>query len=431
MKIKLILLLTLFYFGLAGLALAADGPVKITGVHIHGDTEKKVSYIEGNVRIVQGSTVITTNKATVYTDKKQVLLERNVRLTNSEGSVTADGLEYDFRQKSGTFRGKVVLKRNASADKKKKIKKDPFTLYADELFLETKTKNFTAAKCRFEHKDFKGTADQITYNDLGEAMILRGHVDLKRPKGEVLQGAEILIGLKDKSFKTANNVSIQLEVDDDESDKTKREPVKATGDAVRGDTEKKITYLEGNVRITQGSNVITTAKATIYNGPKKQAIFETHVKLENADGMVEADALDYDLRQKSGTFRGNVVMRRKASQDLKTKAKKDPFTLRGNELFLETKTKNFTVTNGIFTHKDFNGGADQLIYHDVEEEMVFRGHVDLKRAKGETIQGEETRIFLKDKGFLATKHVNIQIDVDDDQPGQNNSKPAPEPIREK
>jgi lipopolysaccharide export system protein LptA len=434
MKTKLILVLVLLYFGLIGRALAADEPVKVTGLNIHGDTEKKISYLEGNVRLVQGSTVITTDKATIYTDKKQVLLESHVRFKNSDGTVTADLLEYDFRKKEGTFRGNVVMQRKAFQAQKKKTKKDPFTLYADELFLETKTKKFTATMGKFAHQDFNGTADLITYSDPGEEMILRGHVDLKRPKGEVIQGEEVRIGLKDKSFTTTNSVNIEIEVDDDEPDRTKREKVKATGDTIRGDTAKKITYLEGNVRIIQGSTVITTDKATIYNDKKKQAIFENHVKLENADGMVNADVLDYDLRKKAGTFRGNVVMQRKASQDQKKKVKKDPFTLSGDQLFLETKTKNFTAANGVFAHKDFNGTADQLIYHDLEEEMIFRGHVNLKRAKGETVQGEETRIYLKDKSFVSTNNVSIQIDIDDDKEDQNKQKPTrPEnkPVKEK
>jgi lipopolysaccharide export system protein LptA len=420
MKTKLVLVLTLLYFGLiGGLALAADEPVKITGRNIHGDTGKKISYLEGNVRLVQGSTVITTDKATIYTDKKQVLLESHVQFGNRDGIVTADSLEYDFRKKSGTFRGNVVMRRKASQNKKSKTKKDPFTLYAAELFLETKTKNFTAAKGRLAHKDFNGTANLITYNDSGAEMTLCGRVDLKRPKGEAIQGEEIRINLQDKSFTATNEVNIQIAVDGDEPDKTKREPVKATGDTIRGDTEKKVTYLEGNVRITQGSTVITTAKAKIYNGSKKQAIFENRVKLVNEDGMVEADALNYDLRKKTGTFRGNVLMQRQASQDPKKKVKKDPFTLSGAELFLETKTKNFTAIRGQFVHQDFNGGADQLIYHDSEEELIFRGHVNLRRPKGETVQGEETRIYLKDKGFVATNKVSIQIDVDDDKTGQS------------
>jgi lipopolysaccharide export system protein LptA len=404
----------LLYVGLIGKVLAED-PVKITGLHIHGDTERKISYLDGNVRLVQGKMVITTNKATVYTDKKQVVLEQNVRLVNPDGSVTADRLEYDFRQKSGTFRGNVILKRKASRDLKKKTQKEPFTLYAQELFLETKTQNFTGCKCRFEHKDFNGTAGQVIYDDDGETMSLQGDVDLKRPQGELLQGDQIRIGLKDKSFIATGRTNVQLEVDD-ETDKTKREPVKAAGDVIRGDTDKKITYLEGNVRIAQGAELITTDKATIDNGPKKRAVLETNVKLENKDGMVAAAALDYDLRKKAGTFRGKVVMRRKASRDPKNKVKRDPFILRCNELFLETKTKNFIATRGNFEHQDFKGSADQMVYHDKDEELIFRGHVDLKRTTGETINGEETRIYLKDKSFVATNQVKVQIEIDDSEP---------------
>jgi lipopolysaccharide export system protein LptA len=442
MKTKLIVVLLVLFLGLIGEAATTEEPVRATGDNIHGDTAKKITYLQGNVRFVQGATVITTDKATVYTEQKQVTLEGRVKLVNKDGTVTAEALDYNFRKKAGTFRGNVALRRKAVPAQDNKVQKDPFTLYGDELFLDTQTKNFTATRGRFEHQDFRGTADQISYSDSDEEMVFSGHVDLKRTKGEAIRGEEVRIYLKDKSFTAADNVSVQIEVDDDEADQKKKdqgqtapakaaqvkvssaksertkpakqnEPVQATGDRIRGDTENKVTYFEGHVRITQGTTVITTDKATVYTD-KKQAFLEKQIRLTNPDGTVDAETLDYDLRKKAGTFRGNVALRRKAVPARNKQAKKEPFTLNATELFLETQTKNFTAVQGRLKHQDFWGSADRFSYNDRDEEMVLRGQVDLQRTNGEAIKGEETRIFLKDKSFVSSDNVMMQIQVDDD-----------------
>jgi lipopolysaccharide export system protein LptA len=202
-------------------AAAADEPVKATGTHIYGSTETKVSHIEGNVRIIQGSTTLTTDKATIYTDKKQVILEKQVRLVNPDGTVAADYLDYDLRKKDGLFRGNVIMQRKESKQNPKDAKssrKDPFSLYANELQLNTNTKNFTAIGARFEHRDFQGTANQIVYNDSTEEMVFSGNVYIKRTKeGEEIRGEETKINLKDKSFIVTKNVSVEFEVKDDDN----------------------------------------------------------------------------------------------------------------------------------------------------------------------------------------------------------------------
>ncbi|HYH01724.1 MAG TPA: LptA/OstA family protein [Bacillota bacterium] len=216
----LVIILGLF-LGLGGIAAAADEPVKATGTYIYGDTEKKISHIDGNVRITQGSTVITTDKATIYMDKKQVVLEGKVVLVNPDGTVTADYLDYDLRKKTGQFKGNVVMQRKAVKDSKaKKNTKDPFTLWAEELYLESDQKNFIATRAKFDHKEFKGTANQVTYTDSSEEMLFNSDVHLKKGKGEEIRSEEIKVNLKDKSFAATNNVSIQMEVDDEEEDKT-------------------------------------------------------------------------------------------------------------------------------------------------------------------------------------------------------------------
>lgn len=207
----------------------AEDKVKVTGDRIRGDTEKKILYITGNVRIVQGSDVITTDAATVDLDQKLLFLEGTVTFTNGDDLVvSADNLDYNMKKKNGTFKNNVLVQR---LEKKTKGKdgngKDPFTLYTDELYFESNTKNFTAKAGRIIHKDFTGTADVIEYNDRLQLLTLRGNAHLKKPEGEELHGDVTQINLEKKTFVVENNVMIHFDVDDDdeaENGKASTEP---------------------------------------------------------------------------------------------------------------------------------------------------------------------------------------------------------------
>jgi lipopolysaccharide transport protein LptA len=208
----------------AGVALgAAEEPVKATGDSIWGDTNKKMTYMEGHVRIVQGSTVVTTQKAEIDLDHKRVLLKNQVKMVNTEVTIESDNLSYDFRKKTGTFTDNVVMNRTESKNGQGKVTKEPFRLTAAELFLDTNTKNFNAKTgVSFHHQDFEGTADQAEYNDKLQELVFKGNAFLKRPEGEEIRGDWVKINLQDRSFVVKDNVTVNFKVEEEPDN----EPVK-------------------------------------------------------------------------------------------------------------------------------------------------------------------------------------------------------------
>lgn len=194
---------------------AAEDKVKVTGDNIKGDTEKKITFIEGNVRIVQGKSVITTDKARIDMDNKLLFLEPQVNYTNEDVTIKAEILDYDLKKKTGTFYREVILERKEQK-KKGKVVKEAFKLFADELYFEADTKNFIATNGKTEHKDFNGTAERIEYDDQLEHLAFYGNVYLKRPEGEELRGEKAVIKLKDKSFHVDSKVVIDFDIEDDD-----------------------------------------------------------------------------------------------------------------------------------------------------------------------------------------------------------------------
>lgn len=221
MKVKRLLLIFLSLIVLLpNLVAAEEEPVKATGDKIWGDTQKKWAFLEGNVKIVQGSTVITTTKAEIDLDKKLVFLKENVRLVHPDVIIEADSLDYNLKKKSGTFTGRVVMNRIEKKDKKESGNKDPFKLSCDELVFESETKNFIAKKNGvMEHKDFTGKADLIEYFDGNQELYFKGNAYLKKPEGEEINGDQVKINLKDRSFIVQDNVTVKIEIEEDESAK--------------------------------------------------------------------------------------------------------------------------------------------------------------------------------------------------------------------
>lgn len=193
----------------------AGEEVRVTAKSVWGDTDTKINYLEGNVHFVQGSTVITTEKAQVDTDRKTAVFEKKVKLTHPEVIIEAENLEYDLKKEVGTFKSNVVMERKKIKATKDKEAKDPFTLLTDELFFENDTKNFIAQKGRIKHKDFTGEADLIEYNDQLQELLLKDNAKLTRPKGEIIAGKQIRINVSEKSFYVTDSVSVEFEVEEE------------------------------------------------------------------------------------------------------------------------------------------------------------------------------------------------------------------------
>jgi lipopolysaccharide assembly outer membrane protein LptD (OstA) len=225
MKQVIVILGILLLIFIAGLAAAADEPVQATGDRIWGDTQKKRAFLEGNVRLVQGDTVLTTARAEIDLDRKIVILTGLVKLVHPDVIITAEYLEYDLRKKSGTFRQKVVMERRAVKVEPGKNAKDPFTLSGAELVFESESRNFKAkGEVKFEHKDFSGNAGQADYNDSLQELIFTENAYLKKPEGEEIRGGIIKINLKDRSFFVEQNVTLSFRIEEEAASSPKPTP---------------------------------------------------------------------------------------------------------------------------------------------------------------------------------------------------------------
>ncbi|MGE5582256.1 MAG: LptA/OstA family protein [Bacillota bacterium] len=328
--------LVLFFIISAGLVKAANEPVKATGDKIWGDDKKKLTFLEGNVRIIQGSTMITTEKTRVDMDKKIASFGSGVKLSRPDLTIAADNLEYNFKKKSGSFTRNVLLNRSEVKDKEGKVTKDAFTLITEELYFEADTDNFLAKnRSQVEHREFTGSADLIAYDDRKQELCFTGNAYLKRPNGEEIRGAEIIINTQANSFA----VKRQVELKNDE--------VTITANHLEYDYQKKNGTFSGNVildraetkdehgKIVKEGFKLTSAKLYFESETKN---FKTEDKgmVEHRDFTGSAVEIEYIDSKQVLTFKTNAFLKRPKEEEI-----------RGNLITIYIKDKSFVVNQGV------------------------------------------------------------------------------------
>jgi lipopolysaccharide transport protein LptA len=315
---------------------AADDPVQAKGDKIWGDTKRNITYMEGNVRITQGSTVITTALTKVDLDKKIAIFEHQVKLTHPDVTIDADGLEYNFKQKTGTFTKHVILSRVEVKDAQGKVTKDAFKLTAEELYFESDTKNFIAkSQGAVEHKEFSGTADWIEYSDIKQELLFKGNANIKRPNGETITGEEIVINTQTNSFIVKNKVKLV------------NEDVIILGEHLEYDYKKKQGTFTDNVvlnrtetknaqgKITKDQFKLTTTGLN-FESDTKNFVTQGQGTVEHKEFTGLADQIEYHDKLQELKFKNNAHLKRPKGEEIN-----------GDLITIYIKDKSFVVTNHV------------------------------------------------------------------------------------
>ncbi|MCL6588327.1 MAG: hypothetical protein K6U80_00075 [Firmicutes bacterium] len=291
-------------------------PVEITGRAIWGDYGKKITYISGDIRIVQGKTLITTDRAEINTEKKTAVFTNSVALSRPDVTITSDLLEYDLKRKVGTFKRQVAFQRIETKEDGGKANRDPFTLAADQLYFESDTQNFIASgQGRITHRDFTGRADTIEYQDQKQKMIFRGAVEIIQEAGgrETAIRAEIVeLDLIRKSLiipKQAESSQPDVVINGGELDynydrkigafkkqvvlnrleakdakqKTKKDPFKLNADELSFDSETSNFVARGNCRL-EHKEFTGTGDLIEYDDAAQTLLFEGNAALKRPKG---------------------------------------------------------------------------------------------------------------------------------------------------
>jgi lipopolysaccharide export system protein LptA len=240
LALKIVFIIVITVGTLSSSTVLAEGSdkVKITGItKVWGDTDKKVSYLEGDLLIVQGEVRIRTKYAEIDQDKMEAKFSQGVHLEKKDLIIDGFAFNMNFKKKKGIFLGRVKLERKESKDVKGK-KKDRFTLECDRLDVDTDKEDFTGYdNILLEHKEFNGTSKVVQYVNLTQMLTMTGQAELIRKGKENLVGENVTIDLNKKNFEVFGNAELTFDVDqDEENDKDGAE--KKDDKAKKGEEEK-------------------------------------------------------------------------------------------------------------------------------------------------------------------------------------------------
>lgn len=202
--------------------------VKITGIQrVWGETDKKISHMEGDLLIVQGELRIRTRYADIDQDKKEARFTQGVHLEKKDLVIDGDEFTINFKKKQGTFTGNVRLERAETKDETGKTK-DHFRLKCNRLDVDTDKQNFTAlGSTVLEHKEFNGTGERVEYDNASQVLVLKEQVVLVRKAEENLAGGKVRIDLSKKSFEVVDGAELTFDVDKDETKEKAEDTEKA------------------------------------------------------------------------------------------------------------------------------------------------------------------------------------------------------------
>lgn len=195
--------------------------VKVTGIkRAWGNTEKKISFLEGDLIIIHENTKIKTSYAELNQEKKEGTFSKGVVSTQKDITVESRELYVNFKKKKGVFTNGVHVVRVKSEDAKGQDK-EPFTLKCDRLEMDTDKEDFIATgnMVRLEHEDFVGQSRRMEYNNEQETLVMTGNPVLERKKGESVKGDRILINMKNETFEVLENAEIEFGIEDDDDEK--------------------------------------------------------------------------------------------------------------------------------------------------------------------------------------------------------------------
>lgn len=197
--------------------------VRVGGIdRMWGDTEGEVTYIEGELVITKGDTIIYASYAEVEKtgdDHRIARFSRGVRVVCKETTVEGEELTFDLDDDYGVVTGDVRLERLEKRNEAGEVEKDRIVLTCAVLEIDTDRNDFKARGDVFlEHEDFTVTAAQLTYEDAGEILLFSGGFFLCREK-EDMQGNNLQIDLKEKVFNAWEQVELVFEVDGEEKNR--------------------------------------------------------------------------------------------------------------------------------------------------------------------------------------------------------------------
>jgi len=165
----------------------------------------------GNVVITQEDITLTAREADFDVDKKVGQIKDDIKLVQSDITITGETLEAFLNDKRYIFQEKITL---VQERKDKEEKEDNITWNCNNLEIFTDTQDLTATgEVKILKKDYTITAEKAIYNDKEQKITLTGKVRIEEEAGRWITGDKAIFYIDSERLEVEGNVRSGIKLD--------------------------------------------------------------------------------------------------------------------------------------------------------------------------------------------------------------------------
>ena len=188
-----------------------ESVVNIQADNVTYDKSTDKMVFAGNIVITQEDIVLTAQEADFDVDKKIGQIKGDIKLVQSDITITGENLEAYLNDKRYIFQEKVIL---IQERKDKEEKEDNITWNCNNLEIFTDTQDLTATgEVKILKKDYTITAEKAIYNDKEQKITLTGKIRIEEEGGRWITGDKAVFYIDSERLEVEGNVRSGIKLD--------------------------------------------------------------------------------------------------------------------------------------------------------------------------------------------------------------------------
>ncbi|MBA7525695.1 LPS-assembly protein LptD [subsurface metagenome] len=188
-----------------------ESVVNIQADNVTYDKNTDKMVFKGNVIITQEDITLIAREADFDVDKKVGQIKGDIKLVQSDITITGETLEAFLNDKRYIFQEKVILFQER---KDKEEKEDNITWNCNKLEIFTDTQDLTATgEVKILKKDYTITAEKAVYNDKEQKITLTDRVRIEEEGGRWINGDKAVFYIDSERLEVEGNVRSGIKLD--------------------------------------------------------------------------------------------------------------------------------------------------------------------------------------------------------------------------
>jgi len=188
-----------------------ESVVNIQADNVTYDKGTDKMIFEGNVIITQEDIILTAREADFDVDKKIGQIKGDIKLVQTDITITGETLEAFLNDKKYIFQEKVIL---VQERKDKEDKEDNITWNCSELEIFTDTQDLTATgEVKILKKDYTITAEKAVYSEKEQKITLTAKVRIEEEAGRWITGDKAIFYIDSERLEVEGNVRSGIKLD--------------------------------------------------------------------------------------------------------------------------------------------------------------------------------------------------------------------------